>query len=366
LVLANSLLSQKNTVLDNNKIDNTIFLFSKRERLIIDSVVSFVNQTFTKEEDKVRAYFSFISLNIDYDVDRLTELKLYSASSFQNHLKASLSESPELVFNRRKAVCEGYSNFMYYFCKKSNINCQLIIGYVKLDDEVKTDILHQWNSVKIDSSWYLLDITWSNGYVNLNNQFVKQFSELYYLKNNEYFIKDHLPLDSMWQLTTSPYSKNFFFSNDTTHRYFFKNFNYKDSIAKFLNLTQEDREIQEFINYSRFDSLNLQFKKNVDVILFNKAIEKYNISTIYYDDFVTYYNNELIKNPTKLKCKKALDIIANSKKEADYSLKVLTNYSFKNTSISSRKEELQNNLIKLMEEVKKSRIAVNKISKLVN
>lgn len=364
-MIVNSLFPQKNTVLDNNKIDNEIFLFSKRESINIDSVVSFVNQTFTKEEDKVRAYFSYISLNISYDLNRLTELKLYSASSFQNHLKASLSESPELVFNRKKAVCEGYSNLMQYFCKKSNITCHLIIGYVKLDDEVKTDILHEWNSVKIDSTWYLLDITWSNGYINQNNQFVKQFSELYYLKNNEYFIKDHLPLDPMWQLSATPHSKSYFFNNDTINRFFSINFNYNDSIVKFLNLKQEEREIQEYVNYSRFDSLNLQFKKNVDVIVFNKAIDKYNISTIFYDDFVSYYNNELIKNPSKLKCKKALEIISNSKKEADKASKVLANYSFKNTSFSAQKEELEINLKKLMEEIKKSGIAVNKINKLV-
>lgn len=360
-VLTNFLFSQKNNVVDNNKIDNVVFLFSKRANLTIDNVVNFVNQTFKNEEDKVRAYFSYISLNISYNLDRLTELKLYSASSFQNHLKVSLSETPATVFNQKKAVCEGYSNLMQYFCKKSGIICETVIGYVKIENEVKTDLLHEWNSVQIDSLWYLIDITWSNGYVNHNNEFIKQFSELYYLKNNAYFIKDHLPLDPMWQLTNNPFSKNYFFKNDTTNRFFSNDFRFRDSISKFLRLNQEEKELQEIINYSNFDTANIQLKNGLDVVIFNKAIDKYNVSTILYEEFVTYYNKELVKNPNKRKCAKAQEIISNSKKQADKAYQIIANYSFRNTSIFERKIELIENLTKLKAELKRATTTLNKI-----
>ena len=75
-------------------------------------------------------------------------------------------------------------------------------GYNYTDGMVfsNTNPNHAWNVVYLNDSWWLLDATWGAGYVSETKEFIKQYSEHYFLTNPEQFIYDHFPVDLNWQL----------------------------------------------------------------------------------------------------------------------------------------------------------------------
>ncbi|MEO5990641.1 MAG: transglutaminase-like domain-containing protein, partial [Ferruginibacter sp.] len=92
-----------------NKIDDKVFTFSKQQPYaIFDTITFFVNQTFQSSEDRARAYYTWIALNISYDVDHLNELNLMQL--FSVNMSANYSQKSTEVLKSKKAVCEGYSN----------------------------------------------------------------------------------------------------------------------------------------------------------------------------------------------------------------------------------------------------------------
>ena len=53
-----------------NTIDNKVYTFSKQKPdAPFDSIVGFVNANFRSHEDKARAYYTWITLNIEFDED---------------------------------------------------------------------------------------------------------------------------------------------------------------------------------------------------------------------------------------------------------------------------------------------------------
>lgn len=55
------------------------------------------------------------------------------------------------------AVCDGYSRAAQLLFLRSGVECLLVIGVCT------NGIGHAWNMVKLDGSWYHLDVTWDDG-----------------------------------------------------------------------------------------------------------------------------------------------------------------------------------------------------------
>ena len=55
----------------------------------------------------------------------------------------------------KKAVCSGYAMAFQLLCKKLGVDCVSVLG--QGDNEY-----HQWNCVKLDDSWYQVDVTWDD------------------------------------------------------------------------------------------------------------------------------------------------------------------------------------------------------------
>jgi len=344
-----------------NKIDNKIFLLSKKESLSIDSVINFVNKEFTLTEDKVRAYYTFISLNISYDVQRLDELLLLPTySSFDGPMHCTISQNPQDVFEKKKGICEGISRLMVKFCEGSAIHAVMVAGHCKPPDgEFVKEIGHAWNAVKLDSAWALIDITWSFGYVNYKKEFVKQPSETFFLVSPQEFSKSHLPLDPMWQLSKNPVSKIFFVTEDTlTGKYYSLGFSFNDSINSYFKKTDAEKKYTSLLNYYKFDKEHKNTGRNLDVYVNNRAADKASLANIYFDDFITFYNTKLIKSFTKSNCKKALEMLNNS----NYNLKLAADILKNKTAITPEFAEAFKGM---KEEIRKNTIAINKNIKLV-
>jgi transglutaminase/protease-like cytokinesis protein 3 len=120
----------------------------------------------------------------------------------------------EDVLKKRTAFCYGYSRFFKCLCDYADIPCEIINGYGRGDvhqvgKNFRTN--HSRNAVKLDSNWYLIDVTWASGYFTYNNnQFIKHFDDQYFLTLPEQFALDHFPDDLKWSLLQQPpASENF-------------------------------------------------------------------------------------------------------------------------------------------------------------
>jgi transglutaminase/protease-like cytokinesis protein 3 len=52
----------------------------------------------------------------------------------------------------------------------------------------------------LNGKWYLCDATWSSGYLDEKDSFIKVYNDGYFLTDPILFGKSHLPTDSNWSL----------------------------------------------------------------------------------------------------------------------------------------------------------------------
>ena len=168
--------------------------------------------------EKTRAIFSWIAQHISYDYKsgRLhsKDKKLSATSAIDYDVDTSSDLKPlnqlvaEEVMKNRIAFCYGYSRLFKCLCDYASIPCEIINGYArghfnKVGNNFRTN--HSWNAVKIDSNWYLVDVTWASGYFTYNsNEFIKHFDDQYFLTSPEQFALDHFPDDLEWSLLQQP------------------------------------------------------------------------------------------------------------------------------------------------------------------
>lgn len=316
-----------------NKIDNKVYTFSKQQGMPFDSVVAFVNRSFASDEDRVRAYYTWIALNISYDMKRAKDMDILKHIIIRN--ASDISQNADTTFRRRTAVCEGFSKLMVKFCKASSIRAYMVAGYTKTPDgEVVTDILHAWNAVETDGRWGLLDITWSNGYVKYTGQYTKRFSDKYFLSDPKTFVKDHLPLDPMWQMLDEPVSKKEFFEKiDSSTIY--TEFHYKDSINTYLQAEPEQQYYLDYLHYHLYDPENTVHAYNLDAIVYNVATDYLDLGSVYFQNFVNFYKATLAKKPTLTNIKKAKTMLEDSRSN----IKTAIDYYLKNKQVFTSKNK---------------------------
>ena len=301
-----------------NVIDNKIFTFSKQKPdAPFDTITAFVNTNFQSQEDRARAYYTWIALNISYDVEHMKELDLMQLFSVSG--ETSANQKGLAVIKNKKAVCEGYSNLMVDLCTASSIPCFMVCGNTKTPSGDIPQILHAWNVLRIDSAWVILDITWSSGYVDLDGKYVKRFSNLYFLPKPKKFIKDHFPLDPMWQLLRNPFTKKDF-KNDSLTVSREPLFNFLDSIKVYRAQSKKQRQYFDFLHYYNADPDNRNYAKNLDIFNNNLVVDELNRGIAYQTDFMELNKNKLVKKPTIADCnsaKEMLDSISSCNKRAE-------------------------------------------------
>lgn len=278
-----------------NRIDNKIFTYSKKNsKAPFDSVLNFVNHSFSSSSDRVRAFYTWIALNISYDVEHLNTLNLLQTFNVSN--VSSSGQNPAEVFTTQKAVCEGFSNLMCKFCNASGIPCYTVCGYVKTPEGEIPKLMHAWNVLKPDTEWILTDVTWSGGYVNPKQEYVKRFSNFYFATSPKEFVKDHLPLDPMWQLLSFPISKKTFesFESTATNSSFF---DYRDSLKRYQSKSALEQKELDFTHYYVNEPDNVLFARNLDIWHNNKAADDLNTAIFYQTEFIEIAQQKLAKKP---------------------------------------------------------------------
>lgn len=246
----------------------------------IDSLANFINAFNFSEKEKARFIYRWITNNISYDVDGF---RLLEIGKSKQRIKK--------VLQSKKAVCQGYSNLFEALATKLNLKSWTILGYGKTRVGGNMDY-HAWNGVQIENKWYLLDATWASGYMQDGN-FVKFFNDNYFLSPPSEFVKNHLPLDPIWQLSEYPLSKSNF--DMDTKPLKFKAVSFQDSLNVYFSLDSINREKVFYQRCMQFDKECEICKNgfvNTSLQIGNKNLAMAN------DTLNTYFN--ILRNNTNI------------------------------------------------------------------
>ena len=161
----------------------------------ITKLINYLIIPATSKKDKVVSIYQWLIRNIKYD-----------RVAYRNGNKR-INRSNQDILKRKKAICWGYSTLFKAMCAEINIPCEVISGYGRITMNAEPDLEspnHAWNSVKIDSIWYLLDATWDSGGIGGVSDFEQKYGHNYFLTPPKYFLVNHLPADPNWQLLECP------------------------------------------------------------------------------------------------------------------------------------------------------------------
>ncbi len=62
----------------------------------------------------------------------------------------------------RKAQCIGYAELFMAMCKYVGIEAEYVIGCTGHEEEKECTACHAWNRVKLNDTWYYIDICWND------------------------------------------------------------------------------------------------------------------------------------------------------------------------------------------------------------
>ena len=201
-----------------------------------------------KEEQKVNLAYKWITENIKYDED------------------GSVERDPDKFFQSKTTVCSGYAHLFYRMLKAMNYNednIRNITGYAKgstysVYKEPTVD--HEWNAVKINGKWCLIDATWDAG--------VKDYK--YFCTKPQCFVRDHLPTENENQFLDNPISLQTYHNYILTTGLFCKyNVEIKEDISiynkcngKFTVKYNYDSEFDLYIDHEEKIETNVEYINN--------------------------------------------------------------------------------------------------------
>ncbi|MCD6090536.1 MAG: hypothetical protein J7J72_03485 [Bacteroidales bacterium] len=197
LLISNSLFSQ-----DYQQVDSVVKKYPTSIANPYD-LINLINYDFKSDEDKARAIYTWISLNIVYDVEASSLEETYSYKSNRN--KASKEKRIREKWGLKTlatgmAECEGYATLYYYLCDLMGIECMVVPGTSRtsLDQigQLPEHVNHAWNVVKINNGWKFVDVTWGAGSFDHSTKIFRQkFDETYFLTSPDRFFLEHFPYD---------------------------------------------------------------------------------------------------------------------------------------------------------------------------
>jgi hypothetical protein len=246
--------------------------------LKVDRLSLKLTSNLQSDEEKIKAIHSWIIHNIAFDVKKWFACD-YSAVPVKK------------ILFKRKAVGSGYSDLFYEMCQYAGITSVVLSGYSKSEysdfgDKFYLDE-HSWNAVYIDSEWRLVDACWDAGHIayykrTFAGYFVFAFSLgtsdrlvyrphfspepswKYFNKSGNFFITDHIPADSIWQLVTPVRSVSVMEEDSSffLHQYSAEENppgwrdGWQDARLKAISSTKEEKEIQSGFDFYLYNPKN--------------------------------------------------------------------------------------------------------------
>lgn len=178
----------------------------------IDKFAEKVNAGFKRDDEKARAIFTWIALNVKYDLAAygVNEKPISFSYKTQEEKETKQRKFREDIaiktLKTKKGVCEGYATLFMLVAEKAGLEAVFIPGtskshpaHIGAGPGVGD---HAWNAVKIEGKWKLLDATWGAGTVSgVKPEFIFRFNDGYFFTDPSKFFLNHFPDDPKWLLT---------------------------------------------------------------------------------------------------------------------------------------------------------------------
>jgi len=191
------------------------------------------------------------------------------------------------VLKKKKAVCSGYVNLFNEMCRLAGIESIGISGFSKgfgYSGTLGSRPDHDWNAVKINNKWYLIDVTWNAGHVDYKT-FIKSYSTDYLFLDSRPFLYSHLPMENQYQFYAPVVTKAQFVEEPYIPGVFFRyGLELKKNLPHYNNAIDEafsfDIEIKNS-NVSVSNELRTERQQDVDGAAW--IIRKGSVVTFIYD-----------------------------------------------------------------------------------
>jgi hypothetical protein len=256
------------------KIDKWATADIPREKVYdVKSLAAYLSIKAENDVEKTRAFYVWIANHIDY-ADSLLN---YDWLSMKEHV---ISQSADMVYQRKSAICLGYAELFKTMCAYVNIPAESIFGLCKDQDDLIANMGHAWNAVYLNGKWELVDPTWGSVELDSKNKKIKNtFREKYFLTPARIFLEDHFPVDPIWQLMDFPLNKQEFADGTIKNRdkgsVYPSGINFADSIRIYLK------------------NRTVSGKQDIDVL--NRALLADKDSEFAYIDLGSYHLKEAVR-----------------------------------------------------------------------
>jgi hypothetical protein len=274
--------------------DLTAFSIPRSQSNTTSQIADYIKKNGKTDEEKVRAAYSWVTINIRYDKDSLHRVVL----------EESHDERVSFAMRRRKGVCENFAAIFTDICKKAGIESFFIEGFSREGGHINKQP-HAWSAAKIDNQWFLFDPTWDAGSMAGNARYFKIAPAD--------FIGSHYPYDPLFQFVNYPINYSDLLRNASAGNTYF---NYNDSIRSWQNSDSLSRFRAQLsrIDNNGFPKSLIDIKRKQlileielvyqddDMINYNSAVADFNDATDLLNNFIHYRNAQFLppKNEAEL------------------------------------------------------------------
>lgn len=105
-------------------------------------------------DEVVERILSKVTATSDYGIELQIHDLLLKNVKYVNKEKTTEHTIEGPLLNK-KAVCEGIAKAMKYLLNKKGVECEMVLGKLRED----MDTYHAWNVVRVDGTWYHIDVT---------------------------------------------------------------------------------------------------------------------------------------------------------------------------------------------------------------
>lgn len=196
---------------DFTKVDSTVKGYPSTYNSI-DRLASRINADFQRDDEKARAIFTWIALNIRYDTNPNAQGRKPIKYTYSNEAErlAKIAEIEndlaDVTLKSKKGVCHGYAMLYTIIARKTGLESEVVHGNAKAlpadIGKLPTNSNHAWNAVKISGQWKLIDVTWgSGGITGKSRDFGFKYDDKYFFTDPDVFFLNHFPDDKKWLMT---------------------------------------------------------------------------------------------------------------------------------------------------------------------
>lgn len=191
-----------------DKVDAKVLKYPRFSK--VENLANQIEKDFSKDIDKARAAFFWLTQNIRYNLKELYNPRKRSYrfrySSEEEKIQKLQAIKDKLIadtFRNKTGVCEEYAQSFKKICDLLEIEAEVIKGYVRNDareiGSLPNSTNHAWNAVKIDGKWLILDATWAAGH-EFNGKWIREFNNYFFNMPTHKIFKTHYPEETLWVL----------------------------------------------------------------------------------------------------------------------------------------------------------------------